>query len=387
MRGTSSSARLLMRWLASDSASPPDRPGFMSEMRVVPAGIMPISVAFGGWTLATTSAPPPPNAAAASGTILAPAASKASSRKPAASPAPRCTRISTLSCLVSLPMLSGASATRCSCGAVSVGTLIFMKLRLSAWRQSRPYARRRGSADGLEPIPAERERKSGIRHESGGEFLTMIRRSSERCILQSVPKFGTNSRPENPVHTVILDSPSDRLTSKILVPRLWLAALLAPALSLGLLGCSGPRATPAQGATVPAPMPAPLPANVAPPTFIKTTSDARITRLIDVREGMNKAALFRAASDFLTAKYSVDVSDSRAGFVMTPWQASFNRGGAPDLHYRTRIIIRFIGDDWKQVSVRAEANWQRDDEWDIGYDTQILEDVVVELRTRIGKRS
>jgi hypothetical protein len=37
--------------------------------------------------------------------------------------------------------------------------------------------------------------------------------------------------------------------------------------------------------------------------------------------------------------------------------------------------------------VRAEANWQRDDEWDIGYDTQMLEDVVVELRTRIGKRS
>lgn len=169
--------------------------------------------------------------------------------------------------------------------------------------------------------------------------------------------------------------------------RLWVATIVAPALSVGLAGCAGPRATPAQGATVPPPAPAPLPANVAPPTFIKTTSDGRITRLIDVREGMNKAALFRAASDFLTAKYSVDVSDARAGYLMTPWQATFNRGGAPDLHYRTRIIIRFIGDDWKQVSVRAEANWQRgEDEWDIGYDTQILEDVVVELRTRIGKR-
>jgi len=153
--------------------------------------------------------------------------------------------------------------------------------------------------------------------------------------------------------------------------------------------CGGAGPGPAQGATVPTPRPAPPPPNpnTPPPTFIRTTSDARITRLIDVREGMNKAALFRAASDFLTAKYSVDVSDSRAGYLMTPWQASFNRGGAPDLHYRTRIIIRFIGDDWKQVAVRAEANWQRDDEWDIGYDTQMLEDVVVELRTRIGKRS
>lgn len=179
-----------------------------------------------------------------------------------------------------------------------------------------------------------------------------------------------------------------RSNSKILVRRVWLAALIAPGLSLWLAACSGPRATPAQGATVPGPSASPsLPPNVAPPTFVKTTSDARITRLIDVREGMNKAALFRAASEFLSAKYSVDVSDAKAGYLMTPWQASFTRGGAPDLHYRTRIIIRFIGDDWKQVSVRAEANWQRDDEWDIGYDTQILEDVVVELRTRIGKRT
>ena len=164
-------------------------------------------------------------------------------------------------------------------------------------------------------------------------------------------------------------------------------ALLA-LLALTTAGCKGGGATPAQGATVPTPSPAPpvVNSNSPPPTFIKTTSDARITRLIDVRDGMNKTALFRAASEFLSAKYSIDVSDPRAGYLMTPWQASFNRGGAPDLHYRTRIVIRFIGDDWKQVSVRAEANWQRDDEWDIGYDTQMLEDVVVELRTRIGKR-
>lgn len=189
-----------------------------------------------------------------------------------------------------------------------------------------------------------------------------------------------------PVSRFVPPSPSHRLNSTIVARRVWLVVFAAPVLSFGLAACAGPRATPAQGATVPSPVPS-LPANVPPPTFVKTTSDARITRLIDVREGMNKTALFRAATDFLTAKYSVDVSDSRAGYLMTPWQASFNRGGAPDLHYRTRIVIRFIGDDWKQVSVRAEANWQRDDEWDIGYDTQMLEDVVVELRTRIGKRS
>jgi hypothetical protein len=41
------------------------------------------------------------------------------------------------------------------------------------------------------------------------------------------------------------------------------------------------------------------------------------------------------------------------------------------------------------VSVRAQANWQRlgtTDEWDVGYDTQVLDDVSNDLTARIGKR-
>jgi hypothetical protein len=131
------------------------------------------------------------------------------------------------------------------------------------------------------------------------------------------------------------------------------------------------------------------PAVAPPPTFVLTTSDVRSTRLIEVRDGINKAAAFKAATDLLTQNYSVDVSDQHAGFLMTPWQASFLRDGAPDLRYRTRVMIRFLGDDWKQVSVRSQANWQRQgaaDEWDIGYDTKLLDDVANELTARIGKK-
>jgi hypothetical protein len=126
-----------------------------------------------------------------------------------------------------------------------------------------------------------------------------------------------------------------------------------------------------------------------PPTFIASTSDVRGTRLIDLRDGTTKAVAFKAATDILAKRYSVDVSDEHAGFLMTPWQASFMRDGAPDLRYRTRVMIRFLGDEWKQVSVRAQANWQRvgaNDEWDVGYDTQVLDDVSNDLTTRIGKR-
>jgi len=109
-----------------------------------------------------------------------------------------------------------------------------------------------------------------------------------------------------------------------------------------------------------------------------------MTRVIDVREGMSKAQAFKAASDYLAQSFSIDVSDPKSGFLMTPWQNSLVRNGAPDLRYRTRLIIR-IGDDGRQASVRSEANWQRGEEWDVGFDSGLLEDGVIELRTRIGK--
>jgi len=123
-----------------------------------------------------------------------------------------------------------------------------------------------------------------------------------------------------------------------------------------------------------------------PSSFVQTTSDARSTRVIGVRDGLSKAAAFRAASDLIGQKYSIDVSDAHAGFLMTPWQASASRDGVPDLRYRTRVIVRFVGDDWKQVSVRADANWQRGDEWDVGYDDKLLDEVSNELAARVGKK-
>jgi hypothetical protein len=161
------------------------------------------------------------------------------------------------------------------------------------------------------------------------------------------------------------------------VPSIMRPRALAAVLLIASSGCAGvslrsPIATPSSGGP--------------PSTFITTTADSRMTRVIDLRDGLTRAQAFHAASDYLTQKYSVDVSDSRAGFLMTPWQNSLVRGGSPDLRYRTRLIIR-IGEDGKQASIRNEANWQKGDEWDVGFDNQMLEDAVVELRTRIGKKT
>ncbi|HEY4129745.1 MAG TPA: hypothetical protein VGM50_03980 [Gemmatimonadaceae bacterium] len=168
------------------------------------------------------------------------------------------------------------------------------------------------------------------------------------------------------------------------IPSVFLMVLAATACGgMHLQSPVGTTPTPVPAPTTTTPPPTPVVA--APATFVATTSDARVSRVIDVRDGLTKAAAFKAVSDFLTQKYSIDVSDPKVGFLMTPW-INATKNGVPDLHYRTRIVVRFLGDAGKQVSVRCEANWQKSgDEWDIGYDTQMLEDAVVEVRTKIGK--
>src|SRR5918999_5091746 len=125
----------------------------------------------------------------------------------------------------------------------------------------------------------------------------------------------------------------------------------------------------------------------APASFVRSTSDARSTRLIDVRDGLTKPLAWRTALEVLGAEHTIDVRDEAAGFAMTPWEATVVRDGVPDVRYRTRITLRFLGEDWKQLQVRADANWRaRGDEWDVGFDQALLEKLTSELQSRLGKR-
>ena len=128
------------------------------------------------------------------------------------------------------------------------------------------------------------------------------------------------------------------------------------------------------------------PADGPPSTYVRSTADTRSRHILEVRDGLAKAAAFKAVSDYLSETFTVDVSDPNAGFLMTPWQTSLLRDGVPDLRYRTRVVIRFLGDEWKQVSVKCEANWQRGEEWEVGFDSKVLDTVTAQVRNRVGKK-
>jgi len=211
----------------------------------------------------------------------------------------------------------------------------------------------------------------------------------EIILPNAAPRFDATGRlvdePTRALVTTFLEAFADWVRRFAPVAVACIAMLFVSACASGR-GGGGSAPGAARPTTVPAPTPAPLTTGGPPSTFARTTADLKVSRLIDVREGLQKSALFRAATDVLSTKYSVDVSDAKAGFLMTPWQASYSRGGMPDLRYRTRVIIRFVGEDWKQVLVRAEANWQRDDEWDVGVDNALLDDVANEVRAKLGKK-
>ena len=125
--------------------------------------------------------------------------------------------------------------------------------------------------------------------------------------------------------------------------------------------------------------------NPPPASFIQSTADAQVTRVIDVRDGLTHAQALRLVTDALTQRFTVEVSDAKAGFVMTSWHAG-QKDGVPDLRYRTRVSTRFLGDDWRRIQLRGEANWARGSEWDIGYDAAQLDSVAAELKARLARR-
>ena len=128
------------------------------------------------------------------------------------------------------------------------------------------------------------------------------------------------------------------------------------------------------------------PTQSPPASFVRTTAELRATRMVQVRDGMARADAMKAVADALQVRFVVEVADPNAGFTMTAWRASLSRDGVPDLRYRTRIVARFLGDDWRRLQLKSEANWARGDEWEIGYDVAQLDTASRELRERLSPK-
>lgn len=127
------------------------------------------------------------------------------------------------------------------------------------------------------------------------------------------------------------------------------------------------------------------PAPGAPASFLRLGTEAQTAQTIAVRNGLSRAAAWKAVTDALSERHTIAVRDQNAGFAMTAWEASLIRDGVPDLRYRTRLIVTYLG-DWSQLQVRSEASWKDGDAWQVGVDRELLARTVADLQGRVGTR-
>jgi hypothetical protein len=143
-----------------------------------------------------------------------------------------------------------------------------------------------------------------------------------------------------------------------------------------------------------------------PSTFVRTYSEPGNWRSIETREGMSKDAKWRVAVDALSTKFDIEVIDKESGYIRTSWKNTLTSRGTVDERYRSRIVLKFNGDNWDVANVLCEANWSETYEedrgfldlltgteakqkqrWVVGYDTAILDEVYGDLIGRFSRVS
>jgi hypothetical protein len=120
-----------------------------------------------------------------------------------------------------------------------------------------------------------------------------------------------------------------------------------------------------------------------PATFVRYTTgtfdEPGAWKSIEVREGISKDNLWRAAFDALAEKYDIEAAWKENGYIRTGWKYTGDR-------YLSRITLRMLGDDWATLKVRCEAMLTITPGYAIyGQDTRLLQDVYGDLQGRVGR--
>jgi hypothetical protein len=76
--------------------------------------------------------------------------------------------------------------------------------------------------------------------------------------------------------------------------------------------------------------------------------------------------------------------ERESGYVRTSYKFTTISNGKQRDNYRSRIVAKF-NPDWSVLQVKSESGWLEDRNWIDGYDTQILNDIYMDLQGRIGR--
>ncbi len=128
-----------------------------------------------------------------------------------------------------------------------------------------------------------------------------------------------------------------------------------------------------------------------PESFIRTYDEPGIWRSFEVRKNLTKENLWRTIVDAISVNYDLEVIEKESGYLRTSWKFTYVEedwwGGGITDRYRSRIVLKFVEEDWKILRVKCESHWMDPNKksWVMGYDKLLLEDVFGDLQGRIGR--
>ena len=122
-----------------------------------------------------------------------------------------------------------------------------------------------------------------------------------------------------------------------------------------------------------------------PKSFLKTYDEPGVWKTVDIRQDLDKGKAWRDLVDTLSQKYDLEVLEKESGYLRTSWKYTYVRGGEISSRYRSRIVVKLLGDPWDKVQVKCESNWLEDQGWIMGYDIRLLEDVYGDIQGKLGR--
>lgn len=129
-----------------------------------------------------------------------------------------------------------------------------------------------------------------------------------------------------------------------------------------------------------------------PATFVEAQDEGGVWKSIRLHSNYG---LFRNKNqevwnrifDVLSKRaYRLEERDPISGYIRTSWKNMLLADDKEDKKYRSRIIVKMLGNVWHTAQVKIEVQWRDNhkDAWITGYDSALVEDIYNDLQGRIG---
>lgn len=118
----------------------------------------------------------------------------------------------------------------------------------------------------------------------------------------------------------------------------------------------------------------------APRTFVRTMEPTWSS--VKVCQGLSYETAWACVVDTLVKRFDIEVISKEDGYMRTGWLYAWTGKVMED--YRVRVTAKF-SPDRTMVEIKSEAEYGGANNWEIGYDTRLLQTLKADLISAMGR--